>query len=251
MPPRPSQKSPLCQVEGAGPISEGHHFEERGGDSRTCRDRSASNVCGGWLGVDSGTFEQTYRKKTDGSDASALFHTLAPPGARRFRYCFPRTILCGKRRSAWGKANASTVDTVQPLFGTTMNHSRLLWPALFASLLAASSALYYNDVTSNDFDKLIDSSKASILLEFYAPWCGHVSFQLSPFNDHPSIHLYQHSKPIGLTTRLHPCTGIHHTVSEPRSRVRTARSNFRALERCHHCSGRRRQAQGPRPAFRR
>jgi len=46
--------------------------------------------------------------------------------------------------------------------------------ALIASALSCASALYYKDVTADNFDELIDPSKASILLEFYAPWCGHV-----------------------------------------------------------------------------
>eukprot|EP00177_Eucheuma_denticulatum_P001440 GFKZ01002596.1.p1 GENE.GFKZ01002596.1~~GFKZ01002596.1.p1 ORF type:complete len:362 (+),score=56.97 GFKZ01002596.1:536-1621(+) len=40
-------------------------------------------------------------------------------------------------------------------------------------LVSYTTALYYKDVTASDFDSLIDSSKASIMLEFYAPWCGH------------------------------------------------------------------------------
>lgn len=51
---------------------------------------------------------------------------------------------------------------------------KALLAGLLASLyLSGASALYHRDVTAKTFDKLIDPSKAHIMLEFYAPWCGH------------------------------------------------------------------------------
>ncbi|KAI0559984.1 Disulfide-isomerase PDIA-1 Endoplasmic reticulum secreted [Gracilaria domingensis] len=44
---------------------------------------------------------------------------------------------------------------------------------LLASLISLSGAYYYNDVTPADFDTLLDPAKASVMVEFYAPWCGH------------------------------------------------------------------------------
>lgn len=37
------------------------------------------------------------------------------------------------------------------------------------------NSLYHRDVTAKSFDTLLDPSKAHLLIEFYAPWCGHVS----------------------------------------------------------------------------
>ncbi|CAN8072892.1 unnamed protein product [Agarophyton chilense] len=44
---------------------------------------------------------------------------------------------------------------------------------LLAALISFSQAYYYKDVNAKDFDRLLDPEKASIMLEFYAPWCGH------------------------------------------------------------------------------
>lgn len=44
---------------------------------------------------------------------------------------------------------------------------------LLALLHVSVQALYHKDVTTKTFDKLLDPSKSHILLEFYAPWCGH------------------------------------------------------------------------------
>lgn len=44
---------------------------------------------------------------------------------------------------------------------------------LLALLQVTVQALYHKDVTPKTFDKLLDPSKSHILLEFYAPWCGH------------------------------------------------------------------------------
>lgn len=36
-------------------------------------------------------------------------------------------------------------------------------------------ALFHKDVTPDTFDTLLDPMKSHLLIEFYAPWCGHVS----------------------------------------------------------------------------
>lgn len=42
-------------------------------------------------------------------------------------------------------------------------------------LVSLSNASFFKEVTDDNFDKLLDPEKASIMMEFYAPWCGHVS----------------------------------------------------------------------------
>lgn len=44
---------------------------------------------------------------------------------------------------------------------------------LALALVIQVTAVYHKDVTSKDFDTLLDPSKSHILVEFYAPWCGH------------------------------------------------------------------------------
>ncbi|EME29074.1 protein disulfide-isomerase A4 [Galdieria sulphuraria] len=48
------------------------------------------------------------------------------------------------------------------------------WLASFIlfSLILSTCALYYPDLTHEDFDSVIDGSKPA-LIELYAPWCGH------------------------------------------------------------------------------
>lgn len=35
-------------------------------------------------------------------------------------------------------------------------------------------SLFHKDVTPSNFDKLLNPSDSHLLMEFYAPWCGHV-----------------------------------------------------------------------------
>ncbi len=44
---------------------------------------------------------------------------------------------------------------------------------LCGTLLSAVQSIYLPDVTPKTWDKVIDPSKTHVLLEFYAPWCGH------------------------------------------------------------------------------
>lgn len=42
---------------------------------------------------------------------------------------------------------------------------------VFILLSTCTRALYYPDLTHDDFDRIIDGSKPA-LIELYAPWCG-------------------------------------------------------------------------------
>jgi thioredoxin-like negative regulator of GroEL len=59
--------------------------------------------------------------------------------------------------------------------GTNMKYQHLI---LIAALLAVAipMSLAASDVielTSKNFDEIVFKSKIPVLLEFYAPWCGH------------------------------------------------------------------------------
>lgn len=66
-----------------------------------------------------------------------LFHTLAPSCARRFRYCFPRTILCLKRRGERGRNKG--IDSRHR--ATVWYHHESFPPALPSAHRIATSAL--------------------------------------------------------------------------------------------------------------
>ena len=50
---------------------------------------------------------------------------------------------------------------------------KLWYIAIVVGLVSIAQAVYLPDVTPKTFDKELDPSKRHILVEFYAPWCGH------------------------------------------------------------------------------
>ena len=54
------------------------------------------------------------------------------------------------------------------------NHMKLFVAVVL--LIAVSGSMAESDVielTSKNFDEIVFKSKVPVLLEFYAPWCGH------------------------------------------------------------------------------